>query len=274
VPVASDPPVSAELIPELQRLGQRLTQARLAQGTSLEDQAARLHMGAEQLRALEDGNREELPEAVFVVAQARRVAASLGLNIDEDIAALRGNQAFQTRPPQRQPQPSPATPAPPDQRAAELAVPIPTRRPPRRLLGLGAALVAVAGLAWGLQHNLSGSLQVLQPQSPGPAQASSPKAAPDPSQPAAASPAAPAELVLRSAEPSWLEVRAAGGELLFQGTLEGEQRFPLTGDLEVLAGRPDLVTAASGTAQAQPLGPIEAVTWYRFSPAGEPTPAP
>ena len=271
--------MSAELIPELQRLGQRLAQARQAQGISLDDQAERLHMGAEQLRALEEGNREELPEAVFVVAQARRVAASLGLNIDEDITALRGNQAFQARPLQRQlQQPRPVTPAPPAQRAAELADPIPSRQPPGRLLGLGAALVAVAGLAWGLQHSLSGSRQAPEPQSPGPAQTSSPKAAPDSSQPTAASPAAQAELVLRSAEPSWLEVRTAGGELLFRGTLEGEQRFPLTGDVQVLAGRPDLVTASSGAAQAKPLGPIEAVTWYRFSPAlspaGVPAPAP
>jgi cytoskeleton protein RodZ len=267
--------VSAELIPELQRLGQRLAQARQTQGISLDDQAERLHMGAEQLRALEEGNRGELPEAVFVVAQARRVAASLGLNIDEDITALRGNQAFQARPPQRQLQPRPVTPpAPPAQRAAELADPSPPRQPSLRLLRLGAALVAVAGLAWwGLQHRLSGSRQAPQSQSPIQSRASgSPKAAP------AASPATQTELVLRSAEPSWLEVRSAGGELLFRGTLQGEQRFPLKGEVQVLAGRPDLVIAALGTAQAAPLGPIEAVTWYRFSPAsspaGEQAPAP
>jgi cytoskeletal protein RodZ len=271
--------VNAELIPELQRLGQRLAQARQAQGISLDDQAERLHMGAEQLRALEEGNREELPEAVFVVAQARRVATSLGLNIDEDITALRGNQAFQARTPQRQLQPRPVSPpAPPAQRAGELADPSPSRQPPRRLLGLGAALVAIAGLAWGLQHSFSGSRQAPQPQSPVQSQTSSPQAAPDPSQPTAASPATQTELVLRSAEPSWVEVRAAGGELLYRGTLKGEQRVPLKGDVQVLAGRPDLVTAASGTAQAKHLGPIEAVTWYRFSPAsspaGEQAPAP
>jgi hypothetical protein len=87
-----------------------------------------------------------------------------------------------------------------------------------------------------------------------------------------------AELVLRSAEPSWVEVRSANGEVLLRGTLEGEQRFPLSGELRVLPGRPDLVSAASGGAPARPLGPIEAVTWYRFSPepspAAQPTPEP
>lgn len=270
--------MNAELIPELQRLGLRLAQARQAQGLSLDDQAERLHMGAEQLRALEEGNRAELPEAVFVVAQARRVAASLGLNIDEDIAALRGNQAFQARPPQRQLQPKPVTPGSPSPRPTEPAAPSPSRQPLRRLIGLGAALAAAAGLAWAVQHSLSGRGQAPQALSPGPAQTNSPKAAPGPNQPTAASPASQSELVLRSAEPSWLEVRAAGGELLFRGTLEGEQRFPLRGELQVLAGRPDLVMATSGAAEPRPLGPIEAVTWYRFSPqlspAAEPAPAP
>ncbi|MFM9103051.1 MAG: hypothetical protein ACKOPS_17670, partial [Cyanobium sp.] len=68
-----------------------------------------------------------------------------------------------------------------------------------------------------------------------------------------------------------VEVRSASGVVLLRGTLEGEQRFPLSGELRVLAGRPDLVSAASGGAPARPLGPIEAVTWYRFSP--EPSPA-
>ncbi|MFM8662152.1 MAG: helix-turn-helix domain-containing protein, partial [Cyanobium sp.] len=133
--------MSAELIPQLQRLGQRLAQARQAQGISLDQQAERLHMGPEQLRALEEGNREELPEAVFVVAQARRVAASLGVNIDDDIAALRSNQAFQARPPQPGPAPSAPQPRRPAVQADAAPVSTPSR-PPLRLLGLGAALVA------------------------------------------------------------------------------------------------------------------------------------
>jgi cytoskeleton protein RodZ len=268
-------PVSAELIPELQRLGQRLQQARQAQGISLNDQAERLRMGAEQLRALEQGNRGELPEAVFVVAQARRVATSLGLDIDEDIAALRGNPAFQARPGQRQQQLRPVAAAAPAQRQAGQPDPV-ARRPagagppqlPRRLLGLGAVVLAGAGLAWGLQRSLSGAR--LEPPMP-----ASPPASPgELAAPARGTPQPPAELVLRSAEPSWIEVRAAGGDLLFRGTLQGEQRFPLGGELQVLAGRPDLVTASTGAAPGRPLGPIEAVSWYRFSPGGAPAPAP
>ncbi|QVL52190.1 MAG: helix-turn-helix domain-containing protein [Cyanobium sp. M30B3] len=258
--------MSAEPIPELQRLGQRLAQARQARGLSLEQQADRLHMGPEQLRALEEGNRKELPEAVFVVAQARRVAASLGLNIDDDIAALRRNQAFQARQPM--PQPSSGPSAAPARRPAaqpDAPPPAPPSRPPLRLLGLGAALLAAGGLAWGLQRSLTGARPSPDVQPPT-AVTASPAGRPQ------------AELVLRSAEPSWVEVRSASGEVLLRGTLQGEQRFPLSGELRVLAGRPDLVSAASGGAPARPLGRIEAVTWYRFSPqvspAVQPAPAP
>ena len=262
--------MNSESIPELQRLGLRLAQARQALGISLDQQAERLHMGPEQLRALEEGNREELPEAVFVVAQARRVATSLGLNIDEDIAALRSSPAFQTRLPQRQqhlqsrplpasaPASAPARPVP----AGPVDSPTPARRsgPPRRLLGLAAALLVAAGLTWGVQRSVTGARPAPSPLQPNATSGtSSPVRTPDPSP-------NQAELVLSSAEPSWLEVRSAGGELLFRGTLQGEQRFPLNGELQVLAGRPDLVSATSGGAPAQPLGPIEAVTWYAFSP--------
>ena len=274
--------MTAELIPELQRLGQRLQQARQAQGVSLDDQAHRLHMGSEQLRALEQGNREELPEAVFVVAQARRVATSLGLNIDAEIAALRESQAFQSRIPKRaEPQARPVQPrAQPVEAAAASPQPTPTGTPGRRstgLLPLGAAVIAAAALGWwGLQR------RPLQAPAP-PEQASSQLEAsqqsvsqqPPSQQEPGSAPASPqAELVLRSAEPSWLEVRSASNEVLFRGTLTGEQRFPLSGELQVRAGRPDLVTATTGAAPAQPLGPIEAVTWYGFSPEPAAAPAP
>ena len=73
------------------------------------------------------------------------------------------------------------------------------------------------------------------------------------------------ELVLRSQEPSWLEVKAEAGKVLFRGTFSGERRFPLGGGLQVLAGRPDLVQAQLGTAPSRALGPIDQVRWQRFS---------
>ncbi|MFU8886167.1 MAG: helix-turn-helix domain-containing protein [Cyanobacteriota bacterium] len=262
--------MSAELIPELQRLGQRLEQARQAQGISRENQAERLHMGTEQLRALEQGDHQALPESVFVVAQARRVAASLGLNIDPEIAALRDNPSFQPQPSKRT---TPArTPPPTSPPTAQPAQPAASGSAPARGMGpLAAAsalvLAVAAALFWGQQR---GALTLApEPRAPTPESAlgSSPASPINTSQPAQQG---PDHLLLRASQPSWIEVRNQAGAVLFRGTLQGEQRFPLDQDLRVLAGRPDLVLVSQGSAPAQPLGPIEAVTWRRFSPAPAP----
>jgi hypothetical protein len=54
------------------------------------------------------------------------------------------------------------------------------------------------------------------------------------------------------------------GTTLFKGTLSGEQPFPLGKGLRVLAGRPDLVSAAVGPNPARPLGAISDVRWRAF----------
>ena len=266
-------PVSADPIPELQRLGQRLEQARESQGLSREEQAERLRMGAEQLRALEQGDQNELPEPVFVVAQARRVAASLGVNIDAEISALRSNAAFQARP-SRPPAPPPAAPSPSIPVTAAPPPAAPTRSGAGRgpLLLAGAAVLALAGGGMLLRFGNTLTSPPLQPaapllQPPSPAQET----------PGASGASATGEtsvLVLRALQPSWLEVRTAAGQVLFRGTLQGERRFPLSSELRVLAGRPDLVTAQGPGQRAQVLGPIEAVRWRSFRPSTRPAPAP
>ena len=81
-------------IPALVALGQLLSQARQAQGLDVPELARRLHMGQEQLASLEGGDRARLPEPVFVIAQARRIAACLGVAIDAEIEALRQSESF------------------------------------------------------------------------------------------------------------------------------------------------------------------------------------
>jgi hypothetical protein len=73
--------------------------------------------------------------------------------------------------------------------------------------------------------------------------------------------------VLRSKEPSWLEVRNSQGATLFRDTLKGEKRFPLGQGLQVMAGRPDLVRAEVAGQEPRVLGPIDQVIWRSFAPA-------
>ena len=77
-----------EVITDLQHVGQALQRAREAQGLTLHQLADALHMGDEQLKALETGDREHLAETVFVRATVRRVASKLRLDPEPLIAAL------------------------------------------------------------------------------------------------------------------------------------------------------------------------------------------
>jgi|1048.fasta_scaffold09701_3 cytoskeleton protein RodZ len=240
-------------------LGQSLQRAREARGLSREELTSRLHMGVEQLKALEQGDGAGLPEPVFVVAQARRVAARLDLNIDAEIAALRASPVFR----------SPAAPVHAERPPAAAAPPTGAVSVAWRpwLIAAGAGALAVSGF-WALQQGWGGGRH--QPQVPARLPAPAAGSAPVPGRPPATSP--PAQLVLQASEPSWLEVRRADGSVLFRGSFNGERRFPLTGELQVLAGRPDLVRVLESGRPARALGPIESVAWTRFSAPVSPAP--
>jgi cytoskeleton protein RodZ len=92
-----------EAIPELQQLGKVLHDARQQRGLSLSDLADRLHIGINQLHALETGDRSKLREPVFVVAQAKRVAGTLGVDIHQQLEDLRSSDLMRT-PPRPHPQ--------------------------------------------------------------------------------------------------------------------------------------------------------------------------
>jgi len=102
-------------------MGRRLRQAREARGLAAHLLADRLRIGVEQLQALEAADRERLPEPVFVIAQARRIATALQVDITAELEALRASGELQPRPrPAALPPPRPVRAAPaPAEAAAE-----------------------------------------------------------------------------------------------------------------------------------------------------------
>ena len=58
----------------LKRIGNFIKEARLSKNQSIEELASDLKIGAHQLKAIEEGNEEELPEKVFVKAMIRRIS--------------------------------------------------------------------------------------------------------------------------------------------------------------------------------------------------------
>ena len=213
--------------------------------------------------ALEAGDHNQLPEAVFVVAQAKRVAGVLRIDISQQISDLQDSRMM--RKSRRS-----APPSPPRRTASVEASPSARGAPPaRRRRSLGRLLLIVlAGGVVGLTMAVLQRWLALPPElaSADPRVRTVAPAAPDRRRRPGPE-VAPDQLLLRSGEPSWLEVRDAAGGTLFRGTFTGEKRFPLGSGLRVLAGRPDLVNAAVGDGQARPLGPIDQVVWHTFKPA-------
>lgn len=64
----------------LKRIGNLIKEARISRNQSIDDLAANLKMGSHQLRALEEGNEDLLPEKVFIKAMVRRVSEKLKID--------------------------------------------------------------------------------------------------------------------------------------------------------------------------------------------------
>jgi len=253
---------SSDTLPELLALGQKLREARSQRGLSQEELAERLHLGTDQLDALEQGDRRRLPEPVFVIAQAKRVAGSLGITIDEQIAALRSSGLME---PIRRPAPLLVAPEPltPVQSPPRLAPPVSAM--PGWLPAAAAAVVALG---------LATALLLPKRQAPSGDAISQPPAADAPAAPPATpTPAATVpSLELRPREPSWLAVRELNGRTLFEGTISEPRTFPLGRGLEVRAGRPDQVSVAAPGVPARPLAAGDDYGWKSFSPPLSPPP--
>lgn len=251
-----------EAAPELVRLGANLRKAREDRGLALDTLADQLRMGRDQLQALELADLGRLPEKVFVVAQARRVATALGMEADpliEDLrragfAAARDGGRPGTAPTKRSFLPGQAA----RRRAASSLTPFFAGTV--AALGTVAVLLAGAGPTWRQLGNLpKPPLSPTSPKSPAPSAAT-----PAARRLTAIKPPGAAVLLLSSLQGSWISVRAASGESLFQGNLKGARSFPLNREIQVLAGRPDLVTVRVGTAEPRPFGPIDQVVWRSF----------
>ena len=66
----------------LKRIGNFIREARLSRDQSIDELASTLKIGVHQLKAIEDGNEEQLPEIVFVKAMVRRISQKLKLDTE------------------------------------------------------------------------------------------------------------------------------------------------------------------------------------------------
>ena len=66
----------------LKRIGNFIKEARLSRDQSIEELASDLKIGSHQLKAIEEGNEEDLPEKVFIKAMVRRISQKLKLDTE------------------------------------------------------------------------------------------------------------------------------------------------------------------------------------------------
>ena len=66
----------------LKRIGSFIKEDRVGRNQSIEELASDLKIGTHQLKAIEDGNEENLPEEVFIKAMVRRISQKLKLDTE------------------------------------------------------------------------------------------------------------------------------------------------------------------------------------------------
>ncbi len=221
-------------------VGERLREAREAQGLSLEDIAARTRIPTRHLESIEKSEWGRLPAPTYSVGFAKSYATAIGLDRSEIGEALRAEMSGY----------SPQTSAP-----SEVFEPAdPARVMPRWLViaAVLAVLAVVAGLLFARQRGLEGGEE--------PQVAAEAPAAPGPSPTAAAQPPAPAAIgpvVITANEPAWIQVYERGGAPLFQGELAAGQSYqvPATATAPLLkTGKPEALRISVGTADAPSIG--------------------
>ena len=256
-------------------VGQQLSERRLAQGLSQEQLADRMHLGIEQLAALESGDRDKLPDPVFIKAMVRRLSNHLELDADALVASL-GSLSDGAVSNERVSQQKGPT-SPPLQ---------PPSRPEKGAIWLWLVLIgatALGALAWVQRAALLELIQ--QPQSNSASATAkttttsnesittTPETAPDTALEVALVLPSTSEvelansgpITIKSQEPSWIALRREG-TIEFEGILEGERIITSPDEIEIYAGRPDLLTVSISDGEPKVLGTISDIKWIPLKP--------
>ena len=73
------------------------------------------------------------------------------------------------------------------------------------------------------------------------------------------------QVTLRATGPSWVTLRREG-RVVFDGSLEGEKVVKQPADVEIYAGRPDLVEVSAEGLSARMVGTIDDLRWLPLLP--------
>ncbi|MCB4394796.1 transcriptional regulator [Synechococcus sp. HB1133] len=246
----------------LVQVGRQLAEARSGAGLTQDQLASQMHMGVEQLIALERGDQDALPEPVFIKAMVRRLSSHLGLDADAMVQAIGPLSTSKTK--QQAPGPTTRGIAPQKQERVNLLPLVALAG----LTGLGVVVWSNASelsrFAQGLRP-ASRTLVVNEPASPPEAKTDVELEGELESLIVPAPPTAQTGLTISSSEPSWIALRREG-IVEFEGLLHGERRIEDPELVEIYAGRPDLVQLTSPNTETRTLGAVDDIRWIRLNP--------
>ena len=188
----------------LRLVGQALRDGREQRELNQHELANRLHIGVEQLVALETGRIDGLPEPVFVKAMVRRIASYLQIDPDPLVAQLQRPQGSDG-PPSRNIAAEDTQASPKTQTTTKTTTRNNTL--PLLLWLLPIVLLGAAGALWGLNRT---SQQPLAASAP-PVTLVREAVPPQVSVPPSTTP----ELQISSLEPSWITIQR-NGEVEFE----------------------------------------------------------
>jgi cytoskeletal protein RodZ len=231
--------------PAAMKAGERLRQAREAQGLDLAEVAARTRIPQRHLAAIETSDFSQLPSTTYAMGFGRSYARTVGL--DEVALARDLRRELDVSYQRREPKPDLQPHAPP-------------RLPSRGLANGGLIAGGVILLLLAIWFGTS----LLRGDDSPPAQQATaeselgvmpvPAAAPVAATPA---PVVGSQVTLAATDEVWVRVYDAAGKTLMQKTMAAGERYDVPGDANgpmINVGRPDKLTVTINGSSVAPLG--------------------
>lgn len=234
------PAEDATLFPKT--AGERLREAREAQGLSLAEVAARTRVPVRHLEAIETDSFATMPSVTYAVGFAKAYARAVGLNEVEIAREVRGQDKIGVRRTEYE----------------QYEIDEPSRTPSLGLAIIAGIVVAALLIAVGLWYGTN----LFSGESSPPTAAidnAEIMPAPTPTSPAPATAAVPTsgQVVLTATDEVWMRVYDAANKTLFLGTLKPGEKFDVPADANgpmINVGRPDKLQVTLNGSVLPPLG--------------------
>lgn len=221
------------------KVGEKLRDARLAQGLELSDVAARTRVPQRHLAAIENSDYSGLPSPTYAIGFVKAYARAVGADEVALARELRAETAstFAAREVYESYDPED-----------------PVREPPSALAWGGAIvailLLAAVGLWYGTDLFRGGLTPAPEPT---PTALATPEAAPS----AAATPVSGGQVTLIATQPVWLRIYDATGTRLYEKEMAAGERYDVPADANgpmINLGRPEAVQVTIDGVTVEPLG--------------------